>query len=593
MNVNRFVKFIAIWIFTLLILPASANAAANPAILYTDIVSGPNTGGEGNNGAYLSLFGKNFGANLANVKVYVGGGEVARYMYLGSSLGRTDIQQLSVQLGPNAATGNIRVVVNGLNSNTDHTFTVRAGDFYYVSLSGNDSTGVVNNINMPYRTPNYVRGLAAFGPGDFIIVRGGTYDLNDGTNNAASFNNRWLSAVKSGSAGYPLAFMGYPGEAVIMQKDSYGHLFRSHTSQDTSWWVVSNFKVNLTFCDINVDVSTITLGRPHGTCPQTSGGRFSNGRIVNIRISGGCGGYLTSHVEVGLSSFTKLLGVSVVDSSDAGGSARSHPLYLTTEQNDTELGWCAIERFAQSRALIQVHTDSFSGTCFSYKSVDKVKIHDNVIHDITGQAILVDGGTGDVDIYNNIIYAAPYKLGMLPYEDIIALRGGGGHLNARVYNNTIYVNPNHTDVGWILGFGMGGYWPEKVELYNNIFYITDPNDKWYGTDNTRSLLPGWIQQGKVTSANNIWYGLTSLPPFAGATDKLVDPLLVNPSLQNFNLQEFSPARENGTSLGGTLNNRDYDGAPRLIGTGFSIGAFEYKPIDVIAPKPPRNPKSSK
>ncbi|MHB8744855.1 MAG: hypothetical protein ACYC9L_17330, partial [Sulfuricaulis sp.] len=32
-----------------------------PYITYTDILSGPNTGGENNEGAYLSIFGKNFG----------------------------------------------------------------------------------------------------------------------------------------------------------------------------------------------------------------------------------------------------------------------------------------------------------------------------------------------------------------------------------------------------------------------------------------------------------------------------------------------------------------------------------------------------
>src|SRR5271170_921553 len=98
-----------------------------PVILYTDIVAGPNTGGEDNDGDYLSIFGVNFGSTIANVTVTVGGGAVARYIYLGPSNGRADIQQLSVQLGPNATSGAIVVTVNGLSSNTDQTFTVSAG----------------------------------------------------------------------------------------------------------------------------------------------------------------------------------------------------------------------------------------------------------------------------------------------------------------------------------------------------------------------------------------------------------------------------------------------------------------------------------
>jgi hypothetical protein len=59
--------------------PASS-AAPVPVILYTDITSGPNTGGENNNGAYLSIFGKNFGAAKgANDKVTINGIEVADY----------------------------------------------------------------------------------------------------------------------------------------------------------------------------------------------------------------------------------------------------------------------------------------------------------------------------------------------------------------------------------------------------------------------------------------------------------------------------------------------------------------------------------
>ncbi len=41
--------------------PPIVNGA--PLILYTDITSGPNTGGENNKGIYLSIFGKNFGGS--------------------------------------------------------------------------------------------------------------------------------------------------------------------------------------------------------------------------------------------------------------------------------------------------------------------------------------------------------------------------------------------------------------------------------------------------------------------------------------------------------------------------------------------------
>ena len=74
----------------------------DPLVLYTDLASGPNSGGENNNGTYLSVFGKNFGDSAGlrkRTKVFIGGIEVADYRYLGPSMGRPDIQQITVQIG--------------------------------------------------------------------------------------------------------------------------------------------------------------------------------------------------------------------------------------------------------------------------------------------------------------------------------------------------------------------------------------------------------------------------------------------------------------------------------------------------------------
>ena len=40
-----------------------------PHIFYSDLESGPNTGGENNSGAYVTVFGKNFGAIRGNSTV--------------------------------------------------------------------------------------------------------------------------------------------------------------------------------------------------------------------------------------------------------------------------------------------------------------------------------------------------------------------------------------------------------------------------------------------------------------------------------------------------------------------------------------------
>jgi len=130
-----------------------------PIVLYTDIVSGPNSGGENGKGAYLSVFGRNFGTSGlgTTLQVFVGGVEVDNYRYLGPSKGRTDIEQITVQIG---ALGNptpgvplpITVVANGTPSNADHTFIVNPGHMIFVDpVNGDDDTAEVDDIAHPFR----------------------------------------------------------------------------------------------------------------------------------------------------------------------------------------------------------------------------------------------------------------------------------------------------------------------------------------------------------------------------------------------------------------------------------------------------------
>ena len=127
---------------------ATATSSATPVVFYTDIVSGPNIGGENNKGIYLSIFGKNFAASAGmgtTTKVFINNVEIDNYRYLGVSKGRTDIQQITVQIGavgnPAAVPLPIKVSVSGVDSNTDKTFTVTPGTIYFVNnVSGVDTT---------------------------------------------------------------------------------------------------------------------------------------------------------------------------------------------------------------------------------------------------------------------------------------------------------------------------------------------------------------------------------------------------------------------------------------------------------------------
>ena len=53
--------------------------AAPPRIFFSDLESGPNTGGQNNNGVWVTIWGKGFGATQGTSTVTVGGGAVANY----------------------------------------------------------------------------------------------------------------------------------------------------------------------------------------------------------------------------------------------------------------------------------------------------------------------------------------------------------------------------------------------------------------------------------------------------------------------------------------------------------------------------------
>src|SRR5262249_32970964 len=106
--------------------------AAPARIFFSDLESGPKTGGQNNAGAFVTVYGNNFGFGP---EVTVGGGQAiiqtppTPYLWY---------QKLVIQLGPNAVSGNIVVTTAGGASN-GVPFTVRSGRIYFVATTGNDS----------------------------------------------------------------------------------------------------------------------------------------------------------------------------------------------------------------------------------------------------------------------------------------------------------------------------------------------------------------------------------------------------------------------------------------------------------------------
>lgn len=209
------------------------SANADPYVLYTDIVAGPTSGGEGDDGAYLNIFGVGFGGSLGDTtKVYCNGAEIPHYIVLQdakaqpfSKTGGPTLKHIGVQVGTcnslaAGSAGEIKVSVSGVDSNVGHTFTNQPGDMIYVSLTGSDVTGD-GSFAAPYR---YVQNSAKDNPawlgwskGDFLVMRGGTWE-----DQGADSYFLLIDSSKDGNApngttdnGY-MTITGYPGETVTI-----------------------------------------------------------------------------------------------------------------------------------------------------------------------------------------------------------------------------------------------------------------------------------------------------------------------------------------------------------------------------------------
>src|SRR4051812_3787816 len=132
-----------------------------PSIFYSDLQSGPNTGGENNNGAYVTIYGKRFGASQGASYVSVGSGRVANYKIWTDS-------KIAFQLGAGTTTGNITVSTSGGTSN-GVSFTVRAGNVYFVATSGRDTNN--GSFTSPWQT--IVKAKSSLSAGDVAYVMNG------------------------------------------------------------------------------------------------------------------------------------------------------------------------------------------------------------------------------------------------------------------------------------------------------------------------------------------------------------------------------------------------------------------------------------
>jgi hypothetical protein len=497
---------------------AFAAPAPAPVIFYSDLTSGPNTGGQNNNGGFVTIVGRHFGDNHSSSSVSVGGGQVVNYPVW------TDTK-ISFQLGATAKTGDITVTTPGGTSNGIH-FTVRTGRIFFVDAKaqGNGS----GTYESPWNSPaSYFKAEQA---GDTCYFRGGLYSGQYGNSGRAYNVSFYNSGVPSGSQDNEIAWVGYPGEtAQFKANDNTVYNGAFEINGNNQYMVIAGLSI---------------YGRGDGR--EQVRLYSDNDKLVNCKIEGI---KTLSYAMVGVTaSNLKIWGNEMF-----GATSRNkldHIIYFQGggQSDNDDVGWNYIH-----------DNDIAVGPVFSWNMAGQqsngIKIHDNKIDcrnssDIVRLAGIWNGAGGSITFANNLIIGSG---GSMNNDDAYnAIYASFGKIT--IYNNTFYQCHGAGSNSVVNIFGGA-----SADVKNNIFY------------NQNNI--GYVKGTNVTIDSNLYYGGAGSPPAGDAHAVTSDPQFANASMLDFHIPPGSPANGKGVDICAVVP-RDYDGIPRTAGS-VALGAYQY------------------
>src|SRR6478609_2920951 len=495
--------------------------ALPPRIFFSDLESGPGTGGQNNAGAWVTIWGKGFGATRGTSIITVGGHAVAGYPIWSDT-------KVTFQLGRYAKTGDIVVYdrATKLQSN-GIPFTVRAGKIYFVSTKGRDFHR--GSFLSPWKSISKAKD--SLSPGDIAYVEDGVRQKSE-DNFTAYLSMDRRGAENSGTQNKPKALVAYPGATVTIGMEhglAYG-IRTPNIDARTDYWVIS--QLHLVAGTQAMDVSG-TGWRIVGNEMQCPG---ADNQVGCVQLNG--------------ASQVRFYGNDV---HNAGVSPRSskfyHAVYFSTDSNHIDVGWNHIHDNYTCRA-IQFHSSPLcSPNCGAADRTGAdqfdLHVHDNLIHGDNCNAInfaTVDPSKGPVEAYNNVIY----HVGLMdPKEDGgafsciyvagINYHGGPPSGAVEVFNNTLSdcgANHSRNAEGSRGAFGIGGPKSLTLHLRNN---IVDQKSGEVYIDGSKSQISG---------DHNLWFGLGG-GPSQTSNNVNSDPQFVNPTAFDFHLKDSSPAKAAG------------------------------------------------
>jgi len=505
----------------------SLAAVSPPALFFTDLESGPNTGGQDDLGVFITIWGEGFGASRGNSTVTLGGHEVGRYVVWGAdNAAARGLDMIVVQPGPTTTSGDLIVTVGGRPSNP-LAFTVRAGQIYFV-IPGAPNAADANpgTFAQPFQTIYHPRTLSQ--AGDVVYIKGGVFSQldpnNPGWDTILSLDG---NDATTGSADRPVAWIGYPGDPPTLGNALARRGILMLTSSGNSYYVIAN----MIFTESQNPISL------YGTGHRIVGNVLRDGAFDDtgaISIDGECTGF-------------RIFG-NLLQRNGTPGEKLHHAIYLGGygSNTDIDIGWNQIQDQHGGRAIqLFGHLDG--------DWINQVRIHDNLV---TGAELnnIVIGGTdgsteviGTIEVYNNIFAGAG--------EEGLRINDPNGTIS--IQHNVFY---NNTIAQIFLQRAGAGL----ITLENNIVYPEAGQDYIEFDPATSSTA--------FSARHNLYYNAGSAPSW-DADSVNANPLFVNAAASDFHLQNLSPAIDSGISTG---RGRDYEGTTRPQGRTYDIGVYEFR-----------------
>ena len=547
--------------------------APQPQIFFSDLESGPNVGGQGGNGAFVTIWGKGFGSTQGTSSVTVGGGAAVGYPVWSDT-------KITFQLGTGSVTGNIVVNVAGEGASSGLPFTVRTGNIFFVSTTGSDTNA--GSFTAPWKT--IVKAKNTIAAGDIAYIENGVAQTTEDDFTAyLSMDNN--GASNSGTATAPKALVAYPGATATVGVAGGLHygIRTPNIGVNEDYWVISQLHI---------------IG---GTQAMDLGGK--GWRIIGNDMQCPGADDQVGCFEMSGGNQIKFYGNEVHNAGINPTSSKFyHAVYFSTDSNHIDVGWNHIHDNFTCRAL-QFHSSPLcSPTCGAgdttgFNQFD-LHVHDNLIHGDNCNGInfaTVDPSKGTVEAYNNVVYNVgrmdPLQLGAsfsCIYLANITNNGAAGGGTVQVFNNTLSdcaANNSANAQGSRGAFGVasGASSTLIMNLRNNVAY-----------QNAGEIYIDGVTT-QITGDHNLWFGVGTAP--AQSTNNIAsDPLFVNRSLSDFHLTSTSPAKDAGLTIvptnsfepnpGPTIDT-DKDGVLRAQGTAYDLGAYEFfSGTGATRPNPP-------